>query len=300
MKQIEKAIVIALAAASLLSVTGCLSQKVNLDEYTPTAVVTVYGNSSLPWYVEPRDMTSEDDNKTGGMLSGLVNRALGANDPEIQTVNSRIDTAADIINRALTDQAHMTVIDHKVVEDTPIFKSSGNIFFNSVGDNVPAEGYKIIDPNSSKFNRTISKQAGTKSTMFFTFKFQKQKINDGFINKRAAARVTMDVSIANEQGHKILSKEYFAVSTDSVVYVNGKWDKQALCDLYPATIEAVVNQFIFDMTGSSTPESGASAASTADSSITEDQKTEATPIAIPASVKKDTPDTADTTDSTAQ
>src|SRR5574344_508736 len=186
MKKVCKKIAFASFIGVLFVLAGCQSTKVDLQQYTPTAVVTVYGNSSIPWYVEFSEMKSDSDNDTGGMLSGLVNRALGANNPEIQTVNSRIDTAAEIVKRVLEQQGQMTVIDHKIIENTPTFKNSGNSFLNNVGDDVPAEGYKIINSGSSKFNKRIAQEAGIKSTVFVVFKFQKQKVADGLTKRRAA------------------------------------------------------------------------------------------------------------------
>lgn len=270
---------------ALFILSSCQSTKVVASEYSPSAVVSVYGNSSIPWFVDLRDKTSETDGEGGGMLSGLVNRALGAHDPEIQTVQSRIDTAAELFCTALENKGKIEIIDHTLVEKTSAFKANGNSFLNNVGDDVAATGYKIISAGSSKRNKDIAKQSGAKSTIYVTFRFQKQKLNASLTKKEAAARVTMDVYIADQAGHKIFKKQYYAISSGSVPYENGKWDKEELCNLFPDTITTVVNSFILDYVGEVEP-AEAPAQNTVTETTSTDVSVEATPIAIPASVQK--------------
>src|SRR5574344_2755897 len=155
----KKNVALLFAVASVAYVCtfiSCQSTKITVADYSPTAIISVCGNSSIPWYIEPKDRTSEDDGESGGMLSGLVNRALGATNPEIITVQERIDYAADALERAITEKSGMTLLDHSVVENTPLFKSNGNSFFSDIGDDVPADGYKVIASTSSKRNRDIA------------------------------------------------------------------------------------------------------------------------------------------------
>jgi hypothetical protein len=285
MKKIPLYISILASVFASFILSSCQSTKVVAADHSPSAVVSVYGNSSIPWFVDERDKTSESDGEGGGMLSGLVNRALGAHDPEIQTVQSRIDTAAEIFCTSLENKGKLAVVDHTIVEKTPAFKTNGNSFLDSVGDDVAATGYKIMSAGSSKRNKDIAKQAGAKSTIFVTFKFQKQKLNVTWGKTAVAARVTMDVYIANAAGHKIFKNQYYAVSPDSVPYENGKWDKEGLCNMFPDTITTVVNNFILDYAGESdaveTP-----VQNTATEAPAADVSAEATPIVIPASVQK--------------
>jgi hypothetical protein len=103
-----------LSAVFIFMAASCESTKVTPATCSPIAIVSVSGNSSIPWYIDDRDKTSEDDGETGGMLSGIVNRTFGAHDPEIQTVNSRIDDAAATLASSLSRTGTISVIDHKI------------------------------------------------------------------------------------------------------------------------------------------------------------------------------------------
>ncbi|MFA6936931.1 MAG: hypothetical protein WCQ67_01730 [Treponema sp.] len=282
----------------IFALTSCKSTKIEPASYSPTGVVSVYGNSSLPWYVNPRDMTSDTDNEGGGMLSGLVNRALGANDPEIQTVNSRIDNAADMFSKMVQEKLGMQVVEHSKIEETPMYKANGINFLTNVGDNVAAEGYKPIESAGSKFNKTVSKQSGVKSLMYVNFIFYKEKSFSGIVNQVVSARTRMTVKIYDDKGRNIWNKQYSAASSNSVPYQSAKWDKEELCTFYPEVVENVINQFIKDFSNKN--ESDVSVIETTEESVvgaTQEQaesvttNEEATPIAIPDSVKKNSHET---------
>lgn len=286
--------VISLMFAFVLS--SCKSTEIEPEDYSPIGIVSVYGNSSLPWYVSSRDMKSDSDNEGGGMLSGLVNRALGANDPEIQTVHSRIDSATDMINKMITEKLGMQVVDHSKIEETPMYKLNGISFLTNASDNVAAENYKPIESAGSKFNKTVAKQCGAKSLMYVNFLFYKEKQYSGVITQIVKARTRMTVKIVDEKGKTIWNKQYSATSTNSVIYKNAKWDKEELCTFYPEVVENVINQFINDFANKdetpvneTTEESTVGATQEQTESVTENA--EATPIAIPDSVKKDKQET---------
>jgi hypothetical protein len=176
-------------------------------------------------------------------------------------------------------------------------KSNGNFFITDLGDSVPAEGYKLISFTSSKRNKDIAKQSGAKSVLYVTFEFRKQKVNVSLTKIRAAARVTMNVYLSDEEGHTLLNKKYSAVSTDTIPYANGHWDKEEIVKLYPETVESVVNQFIFDISDEA-PAVTVSTNTAEDATATESDAAstaEATPLTIPTTVKKNADDSATTT-----
>ena len=238
----------AIAFFSAALFAGCASSKIDLVDYQPVAVVCVSGNTTVPWYVNDRDKTSETDGESGGALTGALNRAMGANNPEIQLVNARVDYAADALC-TLLERNSIAVVEPSIVQDAPTIKLAGNGLLSHLEESALAEGYKQISSSSPRRNRMICEETGAKSLIFAEFIFQKQKINTGLVDLAAAARVTLKIYLADENGRKALEKSYVAVSAESTPYKNGKWDKEALCSYFEGAIDSVINQFIFDCMG---------------------------------------------------
>ncbi|MBR6912602.1 MAG: hypothetical protein IKN34_02175, partial [Treponema sp.] len=71
---------------------SCKSVPKDLRSYSPVAIITVYSNPSVPWYDERTGKESVDD----GILSGAVNRLINKENPEVTTVQKRIDEASAI------------------------------------------------------------------------------------------------------------------------------------------------------------------------------------------------------------
>jgi len=298
MKKNNTIIFVLICLTFVCALASCKSTKIEPSVCSPTAIVSIYGNSSLPWFVPLDKMQSDDDNEGGGMLSGLVNRALGTKDPEIQTVDSRIDNAAEMFAKMVEDKLGIDVVEHSVLEQSKMYQKNSSSFLASVGDNVPAEGFKVIETSGSKFNKMVEKETGTKSLMFVNFMFYKEKDYVGITDINAFARTRMTVRVVDSRGRNIWKKQYSATSRTGVDYRNGKWDKEKLCTLYPEVVESVINQFIVDFKGESL-EKDLIDEPAVDSQEEEPfiSTEEAVPIAIPSSVKQNNDESETSTDS---
>ena len=69
---------------------SCKSVPSDLASYNPVAIITVYSNTSVPWYSESSGSETVDD----GVLTGMVNRMIDKNNPETAKAQERIDEAA--------------------------------------------------------------------------------------------------------------------------------------------------------------------------------------------------------------
>lgn len=72
-----------------LCFTSCktTSLKLSSTDLSSVAIVTVSGNSSIPWFVPENNRKNEDDgviSKSG--LSSMLNKALRGNDAELLTI----------------------------------------------------------------------------------------------------------------------------------------------------------------------------------------------------------------------
>lgn len=262
----------------LFALSGCQSNHtVVASAYTPTVIVSIHGNYSVPWFIPENEKSSEDDGATGGALTKMVNSALGKNDPEIQTAPERIDKAAVTFCHALEDKAGYTIIDKSRIKDLQIMKSSLP-FFSDLDMEIPAEGYVALSAGGAKRNKEIARETGAKSTMFVQFTFNKQKIVGSSRKPCVVGRVTMHVYLADENGKKIVDEQYVATATPEIVLVNSTYDKQLLCDCFDTAVEQVVDRFITAFCG--------------DSSVAVQHETavispeEKTPIAVPLAVSK--------------
>ncbi|MBR6297325.1 MAG: hypothetical protein IKR40_12690 [Treponema sp.] len=228
---------------ALVNLSGCKTTQVNIKEYAPVAIASVYCNPSMPWYSNEQGKSPDDAGP--GALSNMVNKTMNANNPEYTEINLRIDGAAETIKQILEDNG-VSVLDASDLEKSKSYQKSSIAWLDVLSTDVAASGYKALDYNGKSRNRRIATECGASSLLFAEFVFQKQKIPVGLFDMSVAARVTLKVYVCDSQGKKLLFKTYTAVSTDTTEYSNGSWDRQAVCNAVPSAVESVVNQFVMD------------------------------------------------------
>lgn len=246
----KKSVLIISAAAFVASMFfGCKSaNQVYITDYSPVIVAAVYSNSSVPWYDKGAAKSGSDRIDSGGLITSSLNKMLEQNNPEYQSVQNRIDEAADILIHSLEDSG-VQVLGNDLLQETSTYKSGFNKFMDKANTSTGATGYMCLDYNGKGRNRVIAKETGAKGTVFAEFIFQKEKMQSGFTASNVHARVTMKIYVADENGAKVLYKTYVGVSSENVPYNNGNWDRNMVVSYFPTVIQSVVNQFILDFTG---------------------------------------------------
>lgn len=243
MKKIVCAALFAVSVLSLIAnLSGCKTTEVNMKEHMPVAIASVYCNPSVPWYSS--DPSSPDDPGTGA-VTNMINKALNSNNPELITLNSRIDGAAETLCHVLEENG-IEVLDAEKLAESKSYQKASIAWLEVLSTDVPASGYKALDYNGKSRNRRIAQECGAESLIFAEFVFEKQKIPVGLFDMSAAARVTLKIYVCDSMGKKLLFKTYSAISPETTEYNNGSWDRQAVCDAFPSAIESVVNQFVMD------------------------------------------------------
>ena len=241
----------ALFFTTLLSclVISCASMpQVNLTDYSPLAVATVYANTGLPWYEEDRSSAYDVQQTGDGLITGIVNRAIDSKNPEYTLTQERIDGAEKSLASALR-MCGVSVIQSSTNPDFSFYKknskASGGVFS---GTSAAATGYHIRTNASRALARKISQEAGAKSILYAAFTFQKVKVSDdGLHVKGVAPRVVLNVYVSDSTGKIILSSEYKSNCKEWVSYKTGDvYDKDALCQLVPACVSDTVYQFVSD------------------------------------------------------
>ncbi|EID84600.1 hypothetical protein MSI_18900 [Treponema sp. JC4] len=241
----------ALFFTTLLSclVISCASlPQVNLTDYSPLAVATVYANTGLPWYEEDRSSAYDVQQTGDGLITGIVNRAIDSKNPEYTLTQERIDGAEKSLASALR-MCGVSVIQPSTNPDFSFYKknskASGGVFS---GTSAAATGYHMRTNASRALARKISQEAGAKSILYAAFTFQKVKVSDdGLHIKGLTPRVSLKVFASDASGKIILNSEYKSNCREWVSYRTGDvYDKEELCALIPSCINDVVYQFTSD------------------------------------------------------
>lgn len=221
---------------------GCASTQVNLAEHSPVAIMTVYSNPSVPWYDERTGAESVED----GIVSGAVNRLVNKANPEYEERQERINQASEILSLRLRNSG-LEVIDPTTAGDCSAYKNAGKTFVDYVANTLPAEGYEAITGTNRKKNKLVCKETGAKSVLYVKFHFQKMYAKEGVHEKGVAARLVMSVFGTDENGKKIINKEYKAVSEEYAELSNySNYSRDELLSLYPELESQVIGQFLSD------------------------------------------------------
>lgn len=278
-KKIIAASLCAIITVSFFS--GCKSTEFTPEVYSPVAIVTVNANYSLPWVVEEKDRTNEEDGKiSNSSLNVFFNSLLNSSDPEILTAPARTDMAGEIIRNTFINNGFEVIPVEKVYE-TPSIKKSRLNFLNSVGGFKPATGYKTYENPSSKREKDICSFTGAKSTMYFILEFRKEKKQTGFLTSEIRAHVTLKANVTDSRGKKILKDSYVGISSDCVIMDNKNYDRNEVVELYPEAIQNAMNLFMEDLTGKKVADYIPEAPVVEEPKISEEQRAQATKITLP-------------------
>ncbi|MBQ0052312.1 MAG: hypothetical protein KBT11_09675 [Treponema sp.] len=232
-------IILGLTLVAGLSLAGCASTKVSLSEFSPVAVIGVDGNPSL-YLVDDNYETDEDADSA---LTASVNKYLEGKNPEYLTAQDRLDYAEDYLRRALAEIGGFEVLDKDfVTKSDDYIYAKGASLLGFMDPTISATGYQSnMQTMGAKKARMLMGALGAKALVSAQFEFDKKKnLND------VTAVVKMKVHFIDAQGKEVVNKEYMAESSESVRNMGGKYNKDALVDLYPAVIENIINKFVVE------------------------------------------------------
>lgn len=236
---------LSVACASIFSVfVSCKSTNVNIGDLSPVAIISVTSNASIPWFENTTMEGGEKSSDETGLINGLISKTLESDNPEIKSLQTRVDYAADVIRTKL-EAAGVEVVSHDLVDATHEYEKARSNKFNLGDTYLKATGFEKIGSTSQK-NRELMEETGANSVLYVSFVFKKKKVNYAPLKYGVKAYVKMNVSFSKEDGKGMEKKVYEAYSSDFVEYENGKWDKQAVVDLFPGTIDSVMDLFISD------------------------------------------------------
>ena len=146
----------------------------------------------------------------------------------------------------LAENAGVEVVDEADLFAAKSYATMRENILNFMEAKISATKYKLMLSIGSKRARMIMEETGAKSMILADFVFQKTNIRGNRWTGEVAALVTMKIIYLDERGKEIVNKTYTAASLERLPITRRKYDKDALVDLYPASIDAVINQFIVD------------------------------------------------------
>ena len=232
--------------AMIGSFFGCKSAGVVIADHSPVAVVSVIGNQSLPWK-EPSNQNDDDDKDNGtGLLSTLTNKLINGDSVELTSAQDRLDYAADQLIALINENSGAEVLDRDMVLSSEAYLDSRENILKFMEAKLTATNYKNLTSLGAKRARMLMDDLGAKSLICVEFLFQKTNVSGNKWTGKVGAYVEMKIRVLDDRGTEIVNRDYSATSADSLPIRSRKYDKDALVDLFPDTIDSVISQFIVD------------------------------------------------------
>lgn len=238
----------AFCAFVMISVmTGCKSTPLYVADHAPVVVLSVIGNPNMPWELESyenKDMEDDYDDTGKELISGTINKFLQRNNPEYALAQDRVDYAAQALNDLFDITAGVEVVPHDKLLTSETYEETSKNVFDYLETTYVATGYKSLNRTGAKKARMIMQETGARSMVMTEFLFQKTIVKGTHVSGSLGVKVTMKMRYLDETGKERVSKDFVAVSSDSVKIKNRKYDKDALCQLVNPTIDQVINAFL--------------------------------------------------------
>lgn len=245
MKKILKPLSLIFATTISLFALSCKSTNIQLQEYSPVILMTVYSNPGVPWYEDMIDSNFKVEQEDEGFLTGFVNRALDKNNPETLTAQNRINDAASIVAEVL-EKNGISVLTPKNSPKASCYSKPGKNFLDTMNNALPAECYDVFESYSPNLIKKSCLETGAKSALYIHFKFQKKKHLYGQRADGVQARLVMEVFGTDAQSKRIINKTYTVLSSELADLHNNKWDRDKLCSFFNDCVESAMNQFAMD------------------------------------------------------
>lgn len=238
----------AFCAFVMISVmAGCKSTPLYVADHAPVVVLSVIGNPNMPWELESyenKDMEDDYDDTGKELISGTINKFLQRNNPEYALAQDRVDYAAQALNDLFDITAGVEVVPHEKLLTSETYEETSKNVFDYLETTYVATGYKSLNRTGAKKARMIMQETGARSMVMTEFLFQKTIVKGTHVSGSLGVKVTMKMRYLDETGKERVSKDFVAVSSDSVKIKNRKYDKDALCQLVNPTIDQVINAFL--------------------------------------------------------
>lgn len=251
-KHLGYALSIAVTATLL---AGCGSTKISLQEQSPIAVISIIGNTQVPWVDEESESTTPTgEPEAENLLTSMANRLTDSQNPEILTAVDRLDYAYDSANLNLLEMTGCTVIPKEELLASEAYTYMSPSYFNMLSATKTATGFKDLSVIGAKNARYLMEATGAKSALLLSFTFQKELGKGMKSNGTVNGIVTMKAKLLNSRGREVINKIFEAKTSEPIKIFNGQYNKDLLVEELNDAIDAVIRQFCMELSKMSTDE----------------------------------------------
>ena len=247
---------LSLALVSIAFVlTSCASTKISLQESSPVAVISIIGNTQVPWIDEDDEtVLATDEPEAESLLTSMASRIMDSNNPEILTAVDRLDYAFDSASMNILEMTGCAVLPKEEVLSSEAYSYMAPSYFNSLTPTKTATGFKDLTTIGAKNSRYLMDSIGAKSLLILSFTFQKDVVKGTKTNGAIGGVVTMKAKLLNNRGREVLNKIFVAKTSEPVKIMRGQYNKDSLVEQLENTIDDVMRQFCMELSKMSSDE----------------------------------------------
>lgn len=247
---------LSLALVSIAFVlTSCASTKISLQESSPVAVISIIGNTQVPWIDEDDEtVLATDEPEAESLLTSMASRIIDSNNPEILTAVDRLDYAFDSASMNILEMTGCAVLPKEEVLSSEAYTYIAPSYFNSLTPTKTATGFKDLSMLGAKNARNLMEAIGAKSLLSLSFTFQKDVVKGTKTNGAIGGVVTMKAKLLNNRGREIVNKIFVAKTSEPIKIMRGQYNKDSLVEQLENTIDDVMRQFCMELSKMSSDE----------------------------------------------
>ncbi len=240
---------------SAFVLTGCASTKISLQESSPVAVISIIGNTQVPWIDEDDEtVLATDEPEAESLLTSMASRIMDSNNPEILTAVDRLDYAFDSASMNILEMTGCAVLPKEEVLSSEAYTYLTPSYFNSLTPTKTATGFKDLTTIGAKNARYLMDSIGAKSLLILSFTFQKDVVKGTKTNGAIGGVVTMKAKLLNNRGREVLNKIFVAKTSEPIKIMRGQYNKDSLVEQLENTIDDVIRQFCMELSKMSSDE----------------------------------------------
>ena len=236
----------ALLPVILLFLESCGSTKIIIEETSPVALISVIGNTQVPWVDEDEETTPTGEPEAEGLLSSMTSKLTDSQNLEILTAVDRLDYACDSVNQILPEMTEFQLIPKESLLSSDAYAYLSPSYFNMLAATKKATGMKDLSTLGAKNARVFMESVGAKSALLLSFTFQKDISKGTRKNGFVTGIVTMKAKFLNNRGREVMNKIYVS-KTAPLKIMSGQYSKDNLVSALNDSIDATVRQFCADL-----------------------------------------------------
>ena len=248
--------ILSLALVSIAFVlTSCASTKISLQESSPVAVISIIGNTQVPWIDEDDEtVLATDEPEAESLLTSMASRIIDSNNPEILTAVDRLDYAFDSASMNILEMTGCAVLPKEEVLSSEAYSYMTPSYFNSLTPTKTATGFKDLTTIGAKNARNLMDSIGAKSLLILSFTFQKDVVKGTKTSGAIGGVVTMKAKLLNNRGREIVNKIFVAKTSEPIKIMRGQYNKDSMVEQLENTIDDVLRQFCMELSRMSSDE----------------------------------------------